>query len=135
VVECAGIVVQAQQQRADVGARPILVPSESGDDAVGRPLVLDLEHRPFAGLVRGIEALGDHPVEPGTLEPGEPVGGHRSIRRRRRQVDRRLHGAEHRFQSCTPLALWGGAQVLVTEGEQVPRDEARRRLRREHPDT
>src|SRR5437667_261599 len=47
---------------------PVLVPSEPGDDAVGRSLMLDLEHRPLARQVATVEPLGDDPVEPGALE-------------------------------------------------------------------
>ena len=68
---------------------PVLVPAEAGDDAVGRALVLDLEHRPLARLVRRVEPLGDDAVETGALEPVEPVRGGRPVARRRRQVDRR----------------------------------------------
>ena len=52
---------------------PVLVPAEAGDGAVGGALVLDLDHRPLAGLVRAIEPLGDDAVEAGALEPVEPV--------------------------------------------------------------
>ena len=62
---------------------PVLVPAEPGHDAVGRALVLDLEHRPLARLVRRVEALGDDAVEPGALEPVEPVGGGRPVAGRR----------------------------------------------------
>ena len=95
MVERALVVVQPEQQRADVRARPVLVPAEAGDDAVRRALVLDLEHRALARLVRRVEALGDDAVEPGALEPIEPVGGGRPVAGRRRQVDRRLRLAEH----------------------------------------
>ena len=56
MVEGAVVVEQPEQQRPDVRARPVLVPAEAGDDAVGRALVLDLEHRPLAGLVRARRA-------------------------------------------------------------------------------
>ena len=59
MVERALVVVQAEQQRADVRARAVLVPAEAGDDAVGGALVLDLEHRALARLVRRVEPLGD----------------------------------------------------------------------------
>ena len=85
VVERALVVVQPEQQRADVRARPVLVPAEAGDHAVGGALVLDLEHRPLAGLVRRVEPLGDDAVEPGALEPLEPV--------RRRWRDRAWPGS------------------------------------------
>ena len=133
-MERARVVEQAEQQRPDVGARAVLVPAEPGDDAVGRALVLDLEHRPLARLVGSVESLGDDPVETGALEPLEPVRGGRAIAGRRGQVDRRLGGPEDRLQSSPSLALRDLAQVLVAEREQVPGDEARRRLLGQHLD-
>ena len=124
MMERARVVEQAEQQRPDVGARPVLVPAEPGDDAIGRPLVLDLEHRPLARLVRGIEPLGDDAIETGALEPLEPVGGGRPIAGRRRQVDGRLGAPEDGLEAGSPLALRDLAQVLVAEREQVPGDEA-----------
>ena len=47
---------------------PVLVPAEAGDDAVGGARVLDLDHRALAGLIRPVDRLGDHAVEPGALE-------------------------------------------------------------------
>ena len=40
--------------------------------------------------------------------------------------------AQHRLEPGAPLALGHAAEVLVVEREQVPRDEARGRLGREH---
>ena len=128
------VVEQAEQQRPDVRPRPVLVPAEPGDDAVGGPLVLDLEHRPLARLVRRIEPLRDDAVETGALEPLEPVGRGRAIAGRRRQVDGRLGAAEDGLQAGSPLALRDLAQVLVAEREQVPGDEAGRRLLGQHLD-
>jgi hypothetical protein len=134
VIEVTGVVVQPEQQRPDVGARPVLVPAEAGDDAVGRALVLDLEHRPLAGLVGRVESFRDDAVEPGALEPVEPVGGRRAVAGRRRQVDRRLDAEERLLQPRAPLVLRHLAQILVAECQQVPRHEARRRLGGEHVD-
>ena len=72
MVERAFVVVEAEQQRAD-DAFAVLVPPESGHHAVGGPRVLDLEHRPLAGLVGGIVRLRDHPVETRALETLQPV--------------------------------------------------------------
>ena len=83
MVELARVVEQAQQQAADVRPGPVLVPAEAGDDAVRRAPVLDLEHRALAGLVGAVEALRDHAVEAGALEPVEPVGGERAVLRGR----------------------------------------------------
>src|SRR5882672_1792130 len=51
VMQDAGVVVQAEQQRADQGALAALVPAEAADHAVRRALVLDLEHH---ALARGV---------------------------------------------------------------------------------
>ena len=37
--------------------------------------MLHLDQRPLAGLVSAVERLGDHAVEPGALEPAEPLVG------------------------------------------------------------
>ena len=79
MIELAAVIEQAQQERADVGPGSVLVPAEPRHDAIGRALVLDLEHRPLARLVRAIEALGDDTVETGALEEIEPFGGGRPI--------------------------------------------------------
>ena len=74
MLEVAGIVVEAEQQRADGRALAVLVPAEAGDDAVAFALVLDLEHDPLVGLVEPRCLLGDDAVEAGALEAPEPVG-------------------------------------------------------------
>src|SRR3954451_17368354 len=94
-------------------AGPVLGPAESGDDAVGRALVLDLEHRPLAGLVRALEALRNDAVEPGALEPIEPVRGERAIEGRGGQVDRRLDACERGLEPGAALRLGRRAEVVV----------------------
>ena len=123
MVERALVVIQAQQQRPDVGSRPVLVPPETGDDAVRGALVLDLEHRPLAWLVGRVEPLGDDPVKTGALEVPEPVGGGGAIARGRGQVDGWPCRAEDALEPFPPLALRDLAQVLVVEGQQIPGDE------------
>ena len=113
---------------------PSLCQRKPGHDAVGRALVLDLEHRPLARLVRGVEPLRDDPVEPGALEPVEPVGRLGPVAGRRGQVDRRLGRPEHRLEPGAPLSLLDRAEILVPERQEVPRHEAGRRLGGEHPD-
>ena len=54
VVQAAGVVEQAEQERADrlgPALDAALVPAQAGDDAIGGALVLDLQHRPLARLV------------------------------------------------------------------------------------
>ena len=132
MVELAALVVEPEQQRSDVRPRAILVPPEAGHDAIRGPLVLDLEHRPLTGLIAGVDALGDDTVEAGALEPLEPVAGRPAIRGRRREVDRRLYPRQRRLQPSATLALRDIAQVVIAERQQVPGDEARRRLGGQH---
>jgi hypothetical protein len=47
-------------------------------------------------------------------------------------VDGRLDAPEDRLEACPALTLRRGAEVLVVQREQVPADEAGRRLRGEH---
>ncbi len=89
VVERAGLVVQAEQERAHHGARALLVPAEAGHRAVGGAGVLHLHHRPLAGLVPAVEPLGHHPVQPRSLEAAEPVRRHGGVARRRGEVQGR----------------------------------------------
>ena len=71
VVQDPGVVVQAEQQRAD--HRAGLVPAEAGHHRVRGAGVLDLEHQPLARLVRQVGRLDDQPVQPGALEHVEPA--------------------------------------------------------------
>src|SRR5689334_18236825 len=101
--------------------RTVLVPTKARDGTVRGALVLDLDHRALAGLIRALEPLRDHPVEPGALEPIEPVGGELAVQRGGREVDRRIElpgqlALEHR----APLTLGGHAEVPVAEGKEVP---------------
>ena len=88
VMERALVIEQPQEQGADVRARPVLVPSEASDDTIRRALMLDLEHRALAGLIRRVELLGDDTIETGALEVIEPFGRERAVAGGRRQVDR-----------------------------------------------
>jgi hypothetical protein len=129
VVEDAGVVVEAEQQRADrLGAALLgaLVPAEAGDDAVGGASVLDLQHRPLARLVRRVERLGDDAVEAGALELAQPRGGDLAVARRRRQVERRRRVREQRLESGAALVLRPLGEALAGRGEEVEGDERRR---------
>jgi hypothetical protein len=132
VVERAGAVVEAEQERADELVLAVLVPAEPGDDAVRGARVLDLEHRALARLIGERVGLGHHAVEPGALEALEPVGGDGAIARHRRDVDRRLDAGEGLLEAGAALGLRAFAEVLVAEREQIPRDVARGVLGGEH---
>src|SRR5262249_59908164 len=81
VVQHTIVVIEAEQERADHRPRPLLVPAEAGDHAVGGTLVLHLDHRALAGAIGRVEALGHDAIEPGALEATEPVLRHRAIAR------------------------------------------------------
>jgi hypothetical protein len=99
------------------------VPAEAGDDAVGRPGVLDLEHRPLARLVDAGGGFGDDAVEAGALEPGQPIGGNGGVGCDRRQVNGRQHAGERRLEMPAPLGLGQTAQILVADRERIECDE------------
>jgi len=131
VLERTVVVIEAEQERADHRARAVLVPAESGDDAIGGARMLGLDHRALAGPVGLVESFRHHAIEPGTLEALEPFLGQGAIERRRRQVHRRSGAGEDALElgaSCRERLL---AQIVVTEREQIPGDERRGRLLRE----
>ena len=103
VMEGAGAVVEAEEQGADHPAA--LVPPEAGHDAVGGPLVLDLQHDPLALPVGELLGLGHHAVEPGALEGVEPLGGQGPVGGAGRDMDRRTGVAQHRLQPSPTLNL------------------------------
>src|SRR5579862_6523211 len=71
VLQAATIVEQPEQQRAD-GVSSALVPAKSGDDAVSRARVLDLDHRADAGLIARAFRFGDDAVQARALESRQP---------------------------------------------------------------
>lgn len=115
-------VVQAEQQRSD--NRTALVETETCDDDVGRTLVFDLEHEAGIGPVAEIERFGDHPVEPGALEPLEPLLRERGIGGRGREMNGGPSGGEGPDEGGTAVGERAVEQRVVAEGEQVEGDEA-----------
>jgi len=81
VVECAFVVIEAEQQGADHCAYAVLVPAEARGHTIGRARVLDLDHAALAGAVGRIQALGHDAVQSGALETTEPVLGEATIAR------------------------------------------------------
>jgi hypothetical protein len=89
--------------------------------------VLDLEHRALVGGVRAVERLGDHAVEAGALEDGEPLRAGR-VARDRREVDGRPGVGEQLLEPLPALRLRDVHQRLAVDREQVERDEGRGRV-------
>src|SRR5688572_7718455 len=114
-MELARIVVEAQQQRPDVSAGPVLMPSKTGHDTIGCAGVLDLGHCALAGLVGSGERLGNDAVQPGALETIEPVARHLNVLDCGREMDRRLRLAQLPFDALSTLALRELTQILVSE--------------------
>src|SRR5690606_26358896 len=96
------LIEQAEQQRTHTVA--VLVPAEAADDAVGRALVLDLEHLALARQVRQRQGLRDHPVQPRPFEVTEPERRDRAILGRWRQMQRRTQLRELALEQLAPLA-------------------------------
>ena len=109
------VVVEAEQKRADHRAGALLVPAKAGDHAVGRALVLDLDHGAFPRAIGRIETLGHDAVEPGPFEATEPVLRHRAIARGRREVHRRRRARQHVVEPLAPPRERLGAQILVAQ--------------------
>src|SRR6478672_3704148 len=130
-MQLATIVVEPEQQRSDPLAFAVLVPAEAGDDTVGRPRVLHLDHRPLAWLVDAIVRLDDDAVEAGALESRQPFGGDVAIAGGRRHVDRRHDVGERALEAAAPFTLWFAAQIDAVERERIEGNKRRRRLLRQ----
>jgi hypothetical protein len=95
--------------------------------------VLHLHHRAHARLVWPVEALGHHAVEPGALEPREPVGGHGAVDGRRREEHPRVAAGDGSLEQGAALVEPCPAHVPVLQGEEVEEHHAGRALPRQHP--
>ncbi len=126
MVQPAFGVVEAEQNGTDPPA--ILVNPVAGDHTVRRAAVLDLHQGALVGGVRIGQALGDHPVEAGTLELGEPLRRHRRIGGARAQVHRRCRIGQGRHQKVMAGAQRGVEQVAIGQGEEVEGHERGRGL-------
>ena len=119
----AGLVVEPEDQRSD-GAL-LLAGPPADHDAIDRADALDLHHpRPLARPVRTRELLGDD-----AFAAQEPRCG--LLGRSRGGCD--LDPGEL-LQSRTPLRERQVEQLLVAVGQQIERDELRRRLLGQHRD-
>src|SRR5438874_10139625 len=73
MLQCAGVVEKAKQERADHCTLAFLVPAKAGNDTVALALVLDLEHHALIGFVASQNRLSDETVETSALEATKPV--------------------------------------------------------------
>ena len=89
----------------------------ASDDTVSRPLVLDLEHDPFVGLIGDGQRFGDYPVEAGSFELFEPSLCGREVGGRWCEVDRGT-GVGQRLNECVAaLGKRPPGVVLVAQCE------------------
>ena len=86
--------------------------SEAGDHAVGGANVLDLQHRPLAGLVRPSSGLATMPSRPAPSKRSQPLLGDRAVARRRRQVERRARIGEQPLEGAAAL-IWARSSRLA----------------------
>src|SRR6185437_8347630 len=105
----------------------------TGDHAVRGALVLDLEHDALVRLVGDGQRLGDHTVEPGSLELVEPALREAQIRRGGGDVKRRTRTFQGIHQCGAAVGERPPAEVVIADGQQVEGDERRRRLLGQHP--
>jgi len=125
--QLAAVREQSEQQRAD-RVRPALVNPITSDDAIGGPLMLDLEHHPLVGLVGAIERLGDDPVQSSAFESLEPFAGDCRITGGRRHVNRRPRPCERDLQRHPPVDERSPGQVGVAQRQQIESDKRGRGL-------
>jgi len=121
VVQFAVVAVQAEEQRREPFG--LLLPADADDHAVRRLVRLYLDNalaRPRE--VRKAEALGDHTIEPGSLETVDPLAGDRDVARRRGDRERQL------LERRPPLLQRLLVQRLALPEQDVERDELRRDL-------
>src|SRR5215472_2272463 len=123
MLQGAGSVEEAQQQRADKCALTFLVPAKSCDHAVAIALVLDLEHHAFVGLVGSRRKLGHDAVKTCALKAAKPVCGDAAVGGGRGQMDGRRRRCEQRFQLAAPGLEWLAAKILVSLAKQVEEHE------------
>ena len=121
VVELAVVVVEAEQERCEMGG--LRLPADADDHAVRGLVRLDLHHRlAGAGKIGQVEALGDHAVEPDRVEAVEPPLGCAGVARRRRDRERQL------LERCSPLLERLLVDRLALPEQDVEGDELRRDL-------
>ena len=122
MLKSRGVVVEAEEERADFFACGFAVPAESRDYAITISFVLDLEHHSLVGLISEIGGLGDDTVETGTFEALEPVEGEIAVGGGRCDVDRRFSLFEQRFERVAAFLKGLAAEIAITFAEEVEED-------------
>jgi len=103
--------------------------------AAGRELAASVAALKAQGVAEvGGEVVAGHPVEPGPLEPREPVPRLGEVPGGRREEDRGVRVGEGVGQPPPPLAERAAHEVVPVEGKQVEADERRGRLLGEQVD-
>ena len=100
--------------------------------AVRACLTLTIDRSP--GWYGWSSRLATTPSRPAPSKCVEPLERHRAIARRGRQVDGRPRAGQRRFQPPPAFGERRGRQVFVALGQQIPGDERRRDLARQHRD-
>ena len=124
VLQHAGVVVQAQQQRAH-GILAVAVPAKARHHAIGGARVLDLEHRALAGLVGRVLGLGDHAVQ---ARRPRSAAASRAPRARSRVIGVRYTGGVDAGPAAAPAGR--GARPAAAPWSSARRPPAGRRRRR-----
>ena len=128
VVKGSVLVIEPEEQGSNERVLSILVPAESGDDAIRGARVLHFDHRALARLVDAELRLDDDPVEARALESRQPLCRGPRIACHRRQVNRRLDPGERALQQRPALGLRRLAQIAAVDGDQIEGDERGRCL-------
>ena len=79
VMQLSGLVVQAEQQRANTVA--VFVHSIASNHTLGGALVLHLDQRALVGRVEAAQTFGDNTIEARTFETIEPFVSHFGVGR------------------------------------------------------
>ena len=123
VLQVAGPVMEAEQQRPHRGPIGILMPAKAGNDAVALARVLHLQHHALVRLVDPGRVLRHDAVEPGALEAPEPIRGNGMVACRRGEVERGHDPGKHRLQRRASLFERGLAKIPVPLAKEVEEDE------------
>src|SRR5438552_5658315 len=137
VVQQSGVVVEPEEQRADLAAR--LRVAEAAHHAVDRAHALDLAHgRSLPGRVGRVRALGHNAVEPARAELGEPATRQRTVGGDGGEPQRpiRRHVREELLEPSPPLREGQRGEIATgVVHERIEDEIGHRRLAREFPHT